>query len=506
MDAVVVAVLVGSPWVAAALAAVLRRRDGMATAARGACWVTAAGFVASVIATVRVLTGGPLWIGIGATGLNVDTLAVFLGMLVLGLSALIQSFAVRYLRGDARQGWFVVWANVLTGCTVALVCAGSLLVFAVSWVAAGAALVALLATYRSPQAGDGVRRLAIRLGIADSLFLVGVAVLLVANGGDARLSELGGVTDGLSQPVQLAVAALLVTGALARSSQIPFQGWLPFTLAAPTPVSALLHAGVVNAGAILLLRFAPVIAQNQVIMLAIFALGAATLLYATAVRLARPDVKGRLVFSTMAQMGFMIMACGLGAFPAAIFHLIAHSLYKSSLFLGAGTGVRSHAVLRDLPARQPVTRSRRAAATVIAIALPVTAIAAVELIVVHQTAPASLSLLVFLAVTAIVTLSTALTTRFSPGTVLIAAGSISAVIIGYTIFLAAFSSALDPVGASAPAPAWLLVVPALGLAALELLSRGAAPLSARARTYTRSLTASIPRLHLDLNTSKGLHA
>jgi len=217
-------------------------------------------------------------------------------------------------------------------------------------------------------------------------------------------------------------------------------------------------------------------------------------------------VKGRLVFSTMAQMGFMIMACGLGAFPAAIFHLIAHSLYKSSLFLGAGTGVRSHAVLRDLPARQPVTRSRRAAATVIAIALPVTAIAAVELIVVHQTSPASLGLLVFLAVTATVTLSTALTTRFSPGTVLIAAGSISAVIIGYTIFLAAFSSALDPVGASAPAPAWLLVVPALGLAALELLSRGAAPLSARARTYTRSLTASIPRLHLDLNTSKGLHA
>ena len=95
MDAVVVAVLVGSPWVAAALAAVLRRRDGMATAARGACWVTAAGFVASVIATVPVLTDGPLRIGIGATGLNVDTLAVFLGMLVLGLSALIQSFAVR---------------------------------------------------------------------------------------------------------------------------------------------------------------------------------------------------------------------------------------------------------------------------------------------------------------------------------------------------------------------------------------------------------------------------
>ncbi|TFC30318.1 hypothetical protein E3O53_10415 [Cryobacterium sp. TMT2-18-3] len=138
------------------------------------------------------------------------------------------------------------------------------------------------------------------------------------------------------------------------------------------------HSGVVNAGAILLIRFAPAIAPHQSVMIGVFVAGAVTLVYASAVRLVRPDVKGRLVFSTMAQMGFMIMACGLGVFAAAIFHLVAHSLFKSTLSLGAGMGVRHHAVDRDLPPRQIQSPFALAAAMTLSVLVPLAALTAAE--------------------------------------------------------------------------------------------------------------------------------
>ncbi|MFM9877486.1 MAG: proton-conducting transporter membrane subunit [Rhodoglobus sp.] len=504
MDVALALAMLGAPWVAAAAAAGLRgRRFDADAVARVAASITGVGFIAAVAAAFVAFTGSPIRLGVGVTEIRLDALAVLLGMLVLGLSALIQAFAVRYLRGDPRQRWFVVSAAVLTGFTTLLVCAGSLIVFAVAWVGAVVAMAALLATYpHLEQARDGVRRLLVRLAIADTAFLAGVVILLVANRGDSSLAALGEVAARLPEPAQLTVAALLVIGALAHSSQIPFQGWLPFTLAAPTPVSAMLHAGVVNAGAILLLRFAPVIAAHQEIMIGIFAIGAATLLYASAARLVRADVKGRLVFSTMAQMGFMIMACGLGAFAAAIFHLIAHSLFKSSLFLGAGMGVRSHAVDRDLPEPKPLTGGRRVLAIALSIAVSVGAVIAAEVLLAPTASPASIGLLVFIATTAALTLATALATRFTLGSAVAGITSVLAVIIGYTVFLGVFSSALDPLTTGEPAPAWLLVIPASGLIALEIISRTGAPLAWRDRLYARSLTSTTPRL----TASKGLPA
>lgn len=487
-----------TPWIAGLCAALLGwARVGADRTAHLAAIVVGVGFTTTVVIAVAS-AAAPFpnaRVVFGSTSVQLDALALILSALVLGLSGLIQVFAMRYLRGDRRQTWFVVAANLLTGFTVLMVCAGSVALFSVAWIGAGAALVALLATYRPlAQARDGVRRTVSRFVVADIAFVIPVCILLITAGADVPLDRLGVVAGSLPLPLQLTCAALLVVSALARSSQIPFQGWLPFTLAAPTPVSALMHAGVVNAGAILLLRFAPAIAPHQAIMIGVFTAGAATLVYASAMRLVRPDVKGRLVFSTMAQMGFMIMACGLGAFAAAIFHLVAHSLFKSTLFLGAGMGVRQHAITRDLPPRRTYSPPALAAAVTLSVLIPLAAVAAAEWVVAPTMSIASTALLVFVAVTAGVALGTALGTDFSPRTFLTATASIAVLAFGYLALMQVFTETLEPAGAISAAPAWLLILPAIGLIVVQLLSRNPHRFAQlRDLVYTQTLTTALPR-------------
>lgn len=502
MGEVVLLALTALPWATVLVALSLRGRWASPdTIARAAAGITGVGFAIAVFAAVLTLATAPIHVEAGRSGVQLDPLSVVLSVLVLGLSALIQSFAVRYLRGDRRQGWFVVSATALTAATVLLVCAASVLVFALAWVAVGAALVAALATYPDlEQARDGIRRTALRFAIADAALLGGIAILIVSGGGDRPLDELGSLTTSLGEPLGFIAAVLLVIGALARSSQLPFQGWLPFTLSAPTPVSALMHAGVVNAGAILLVRFAPVISVHEWLMVAIALIGGATVVWASAARMVRPDVKGRLVYSTMAQMGFMIMACGLGAYAAAIFHLIAHSLFKSSLFLGAGTGVRRYLAELARPADEPARGALRVVAVLVAVAVPVGGLLGAELLLAPSVSPASIALLAFVAATGVITLGAALIGRFTLGTALLGVTGMLVLILAYTGFLTAFSGALNPALAAAPAPAWLVAIPAAGLLILEVLSRTRTSSRVRDRVYARALTVSTARLTL----AKGL--
>lgn len=493
LDLALLAIIM-TPWAAAGFSALARRSPLPADIiARVAAAFVTCGFLAAVALSPLVVASGSRSLGIGASALRFDALGLTLSMLVLGLSALIQTFAVRYLRGDTRQAWFVNSSNLLTGSTVLMVCAGSVAVFAVAWMAAGVALILLLATYWSlAQAREGVRRTAIRLLIADIAFLAGVSALLIAARGDIPLERVGDIAATMPLPAQWGVAAALVTSALARSSQLPFQGWLPYTLAAPTPVSALMHAGVVNAGAILLIRFAPVIATHQVMMIAIFVAGAATLVYASTVRLVRPDVKGRLVFSTMAQMGFMIMTCGLGLFAAAIFHLVAHSLFKSALFLGAGMGVRNRAVDRDLPAASSPSAATTITTVALAVIVPAVALTGVTLLFSHTATTASLGLLGFFAITASVALSSAFSTSFALRTVAVGVATTGALTLGYVVFLDAFTEILDLRTTVSGAPAWLLVLPAAGLLGLHLLARNSRNLTPLGNAvYARSVTGAL---------------
>jgi len=138
------------------------------------------------------------------------------------------------------------------------------------------------------------------------------------------------------------ISLLLFVGVMGKSAQIPFHVWLPGAMEAPTPVSALIHAAtMVNAGPFLLVRLSPLIVLSPFAMTFIFIIGAATAVFAGIVSLTQSDIKKILAYSTMSQIGFMVMACGLGAFAVAIFHLLAHGCYKAFFFLSTGNALRS---------------------------------------------------------------------------------------------------------------------------------------------------------------------
>ena len=476
MELVLIVIALATPWVGAILAAALRPAD---LGARAAAWAAGVGTLAAVAAGLAA--------ALGLTSPNgpADALAHVMLILVLGLSALIQAYALRYLRGDLRQRWFAVWAGALTGSTAALVTAQTVVVFTLAWVAAGLSLVLLLATYRAlPQARQGVRRAAWSFAIADTPLVIAAVVLVIAAGGDARLDDLATVAAALPDTTAVALALLVVIAALGRSAQMPFHRWLPATLSTPTPVSALLHAGVVNAGAILLIRFSPLVAPAAVAMAMVFAAGAATLVYATAVRLVKTDVKGRLVHSTAGQMGFMMMAVGLGAFAAAVFHLVAHGLYKSTLFLSAGTGVAASAEKRAWPTPSPASAKTTTAAVLIGSALTIGVLVAVW----GVCRAGGLS---FLACTAIVAVAAGLRRRMSLRTVVASAAVVAALGLSYIAAVGWFEQLIPtPTGTQAPSP-WLLVIPAALLIAIELMSRSPrfAPALSSA-VYARALAAS----------------
>ncbi len=142
----------------------------------------------------------------------------------------------------------------------------------------------------------------------------------------------------------ITAAGFLAAAALLKSAQFPVHGWLTEVMETPTPVSALLHAGVINAGGFLLIRFADVMLLAPGVLAVLVMVGGFTALFGGLVMLTQPAVKTSLAWSTVAQMGFMILECGLGLFPLALLHIVAHSLYKTHSFLASGEAVELIAV------------------------------------------------------------------------------------------------------------------------------------------------------------------
>jgi len=311
-------------------------------------------------------------------GWYANHVGVALLLLVCGVSTVAQAFAARYLRGDSHAGRFFAATGLLTAATAAMVSAATLIGLAIAWTIAGLALWRLLGLYgRLPAAREGARRTAHAFLIGDLALWIAVAVA-TAQWGALDLRELSTLAPVLAadQAVTALVACLLVIAAIVRCAQLPAQQWLPATLAAPTPVSALLHAGVVNAGGVLLVKLAPVFGASVIATHLAFLAGAATVIYGTTLMLVKPDVKGALAHSTMGQMGFMIMTCGLGAFAAAIFHLIAHGMYKAALFLGSGAAVHRHVRHVKAPPMRALSRRTRAAIAALAVLAPALALGA----------------------------------------------------------------------------------------------------------------------------------
>lgn len=472
-----------APALGGLAAAVLRRRADVAI--RPAQAGLAVGLAAALVVLVVVAADGPVELGSVA---RADPLGALLLVLVAGVGLVVVSFASRYLVGDPRAGRFFALTAAACAGSALLGVAATLVGLAVGWLVSGAALAALVGHERRlPAARAAVRRTLAAFAVGDLALIAAVAVVLVTVG-DARLDDLGPAVRELDDRGLTALVALgLVLAALARCAQGPFGAWLPGTLAAPTPVSALLHAGIVNAGGILVVRTAAIVGGSALAMHALFVVAAITLLVGTLAMLARPDVKGVLAQSTRGQMGFMLVQCALGAFPAAMFHLLGHSMYKATLFLSSGSVVHEHAQLRRAPTPPPDVRRPRVlvAQAALALALPALVLAAAVAALAPGLADASggLVLLAFAWVTGAQTSWWWLRARRPVGVrrPLGAVVALAVSLVVYVGLLATVKGFLEPEvadGAPAAVSGWLLLpvlAVALGVLAIRwLASVGAA--------------------------------
>ncbi len=229
---------------------------------------------------------------------------------------------------------------VTLAATVVLTMAGDLIVFAAGWMTLSLVLHKLLVFYANrPLAVLAARKKFIAARFSD-LCILTAFVLLWSAAGTTDIVSLGrAAAAGTLGNAGLFAALLIAVAALTKSAQWPFHGWITEVMETPTPVSALLHAGIVNAGGFAVLRFSDLIVSATPSLWLLAMVGGGTALFASIVMLTQPRIKTQLAWSTIAQMGFMLLQCGVGAFSSAMLHIIAHSLYKAHAFLWAGSAV-----------------------------------------------------------------------------------------------------------------------------------------------------------------------
>jgi len=280
----------------------------------------------------------------------------------------------RYLDGEARQGAFTGWICATVAAALMLVQSGNLVQLAAAWVATSLCLHRLLLFYPArPAARRAARTKFVMARAGDAALLAGCAILAAGYGTGDIAAILDAARAGGPAPHAVAAAGLLGLAALVKSAQFPTHGWLTEMMESPTPASALLHAGVVNAGGFLLIRFAEVMLLAPGVLAGLALIGGFTALLGGLVMLTQPAVKTSLAWSTVAQMGFMILQCGLGLFGLALLHIVAHSLYKAHAFLASGHAGEAVAALRRpgpvaVPGRAAVGRAFLAALGLYAVA------------------------------------------------------------------------------------------------------------------------------------------
>lgn len=254
----------------------------------------------------------------------------FVGLIVIDYSR-------AYLAGDPRQGRFFKYLCLTIASVLTLIASGNLALFAVAWIATSLCLHQLLLFYPERYGAQmAAHKKFVFSRIGDGLLLAAV-ILTAVRFQTLDIRQLIAMDLPLTQV--LPIAMLLAGSALIKSAQVPFHSWLPEVMETPTPVSALLHAGIINAGGYLILRLSHLVGSSEAALHLIALAGAVTALFGGLVMTTQPSIKVGLAWSTVGQMGFMMLECGLGAFSAAMLHLVAHSLYKAYGFLSSGSAV-----------------------------------------------------------------------------------------------------------------------------------------------------------------------
>jgi NADH-quinone oxidoreductase subunit L len=300
------------------------------------------------------------WLQVGRLradfALGMDRLSGTYALFVTFVGFLIHVFAVGYMHGDSGFYRFFAFLNLFMFSMLTLVLADNFVLMFVGWEGVGLCSYLLIGYYLDrKEAGDAAKKAFITNRVGDWGFVLGIMLVFMMTGSVSFFTK---TTTGVESALQTianhsvdpftwqaifaggvtSIAILLFIGAAGKSAQIPLYVWLPDAMAGPTPVSALIHAAtMVTAGVYMIVRCNAIFTHAPTAMFIVALIGAATALFAATIGLAQNDIKKVLAYSTISQLGYMFLACGVGAFVAAIFHVITHAFFKALLFLGSGS-------------------------------------------------------------------------------------------------------------------------------------------------------------------------
>ncbi|HJW38737.1 MAG TPA: NADH-quinone oxidoreductase subunit L, partial [Candidatus Udaeobacter sp.] len=304
-------------------------------------------FTCSCLIFARHTTGAAefTWIGISGVfqipfGLTLDPLSRTMAVLVSGVGAIIHIYSLGYMRDDEGKSRYFAALSLFMFAMLGIVFANNFVMLFMFWELVGFTSYVLIGHwfYRDA-AADAAKKAFITTRIGDFGFMIGILMVWTATGSIVfaeiapRMSTLAG------HPLFLTIVALLIfCGAVGKSAQFPLHVWLPDAMEGPTPISALIHAAtMVAAGVYMLVRVAFVIQSSQTALLVIAWVGTITAVMAALIATQQNDIKRILAYSTLSQLGYMVMAVGLASNNAAMFHLFTHAFFKALLFLAAGS-------------------------------------------------------------------------------------------------------------------------------------------------------------------------
>ncbi len=296
------------------------------------------------------------WIPLGdfdaTIGFLLDPLSAIMVLVVTGVGFLIHVYSIGYMSHDPGIGRYFAYLNLFTFSMLTLVLADNFLLMFVGWEGVGLCSYLLIGFwFQKKSAADAGKKAFIVNRIGDFGFLLGMFIIFwqVGSLNFLEVNELAPIAFGGSIGLVTAATLLLFVGATGKSAQIPLYTWLPDAMEGPTPVSALIHAAtMVTAGVYMIARTNVLFMMSPDTLLVVAIVGAATAFFAATIGLAQNDIKRVLAYSTVSQLGYMFLACGVAAFTAGIFHLMTHAFFKALLFLGAGSVIHAMSEEQDM--------------------------------------------------------------------------------------------------------------------------------------------------------------
>ncbi|MDH5715517.1 MAG: NADH-quinone oxidoreductase subunit L [Candidatus Aminicenantes bacterium] len=296
------------------------------------------------------------WIKVGDFkadfGFQVDPLSIIMILIVSGVAFVIHIYSIGYMHGDPGYSRYFTYLNLFVCAMLLLVLANNFLMMYIGWEGVGLCSYLLIGFwYERKSAADAGKKAFIVTRIGDFGFALGI-MLVFKTFGTIDISEVMHLAQGrfeVGAPILTAITLLLFLGAVGKSAQIPLYVWLPDAMEGPTPVSALIHAAtMVTAGVYMIARCNVLYSLSPTSLMVVAVIGCATAIYAASIGLVQNDIKRVLAYSTISQLGYMFMACGVGAFAASIFHLMTHAFFKALLFMGAGSVIHALAGEMDI--------------------------------------------------------------------------------------------------------------------------------------------------------------